>query len=87
MSQGQVMAVMTTAILTALKLAAPFLLVSIAIGLVVAIFQAATQIQEQTLTFVPKILAIALLLFLLGSWMITVMTEFVHYLFQIAASI
>ena len=59
-----------------MKLAAPLLLVSLGVGLLVAIFQAATQIHEQTLTFVPKVLSIALLLLILGSWMLTNMTEY-----------
>ena len=81
MTQGQVMEILQGALLVALKLTAPLLLVSIAIGLVVAIFQAATQIHEQTLTFVPKVLAIALLLLVLGSWMMTVMNDYVNALF------
>ncbi len=81
MTQGQVMDILQGALLVALKLSAPLLLVSIAIGLVVAIFQAATQIHEQTLTFVPKVLAIALLLLVLGSWMMTVMNDYVNELF------
>lgn len=85
MSQGDVLNVFSEAMVVALKLAAPLLLVSIAIGLVVSVFQAATQIQEQTLTFVPKILAIALLLFVLGSWMITTLSELMIRLFGMAA--
>lgn len=81
MTQGQVMEILQGALLVALKLTAPLLIVSIAIGLIVAIFQAATQIHEQTLTFVPKVLAIALLLLVLGSWMMTVMNDYVSELF------
>lgn len=65
-----------------LRLSAPLLIVSIVLGLIVAIFQAATQIHEQTLTFVPKVLAIALLLILLGSWMMTLFSDFIHRLFE-----
>lgn len=83
MTQGQVMELLQSALLVAIKLAAPMLLVSIAIGLVVAIFQAATQIHEQTLTFVPKVLIISLLLLLLGSWMMTLFSEFIHRLFAL----
>lgn len=75
------------ALLVALKLTAPLLLVSIAIGLVVAIFQAATQIHEQTLTFVPKVLAIALLLLAMGSWMMSTMNDFVSGLFTTIAGL
>lgn len=87
MTQGQVMELLQSALLVALKLAAPMLLVSIAIGLVVAIFQAATQIHEQTLTFVPKVLAIAFLLMATGSWMMTTMNEFVSSLFTTIANL
>lgn len=52
-----------------LMLAAPILLVSLLVGLLVSMFQAATQISEITLTFVPKILAVALVIALLGGWM------------------
>ena len=81
MTQGQVMEILQGALLVALKLTAPLLIVSIVIGLIVAIFQAATQIHEQTLTFVPKVLAIALLLLMMGSWMMTVMNDYVSELF------
>lgn len=59
-----------------LKTATPVLLVSLIIGLVVSIFQTVTSIQEQTLTFVPKIIGIFLALMLFGSWMLTNMSEF-----------
>ena len=66
-----------------LKLASPLLIVSILIGLVIAVFQAATQIHEQTITFVPKILAIALLLLGTGSWMLTSLMDFFRYLMNL----
>ena len=78
MTQGDVLAVGQEALLLALKLAGPFLVVSILIGLVIAVFQAATQIHEQTLTFVPKVLAIALLLLASGSWMIAMMNDYIN---------
>ena len=59
-----------------LKLSTPLLLISMIIGLVIAIFQAATQIHEQTITFVPKIIATALLLVVLGTWMLTNLSDF-----------
>lgn len=83
MTQGDVLAILQDSLLVALKLAAPMLVASIAIGLVIAIFQAATQIHEQTLTFVPKVLVIALLLIVMGSWMMTTMDDLVQRLFQI----
>ena len=87
MTQGDVLAVGQEALLLALKLAGPFLVVSILIGLVIAVFQAATQIHEQTLTFVPKVLAIALLLLASGSWMIAMMNDYINYLFRIMAGL
>lgn len=83
MTSDQILDVFSQALLVAMKLAMPMLVVSIAVGLIVAVFQAATQIHEQTLTFVPKLLVIALLLLLTGSWMISVMNDFVHWLFSI----
>lgn len=83
MTQGDVLAILQDSLLVALKLAAPMLVASIAIGLVIAVFQAATQIHEQTLTFVPKVLVIALLLIIMGSWMMTTMDDLVQRLFRI----
>lgn len=77
------MDIFTQALLVALKLATPMLVTSILIGLVVAIFQAATQIHEQTLTFVPKLVVIAFMLLFTGQWMISTMLDFVHWLFSI----
>lgn len=87
MTQGDVMSVFQEALLVTFKLAGPLLLVSIIIGLVIAIFQAATQIHEQTLTFVPKILAIGLLLIVSGSWMITMLSDFINRLFSLMAGL
>lgn len=83
MTEGQVLTIMKEALLVALKLSLPLLLVSMVIGLIIAIFQAATQIHEQTLTFVPKVIAIGLLLLILGSWMASVIIDFMKYLFDI----
>jgi flagellar biosynthetic protein FliQ len=76
MSQGEVVLLLRSALWTVMRLAAPLLLVSLVIGLLIAIFQAATQIHEQTLTFVPKVVGIAFLLLVLGPWMLTNMTDF-----------
>ena len=56
--------------------AAPVLLISLVVGLVVSIFQTVTSIQEQTLTFIPKILSIFITLLVLGAWMMTNMSDF-----------
>lgn len=80
MTQDSALLIFREMIWMIVKLSAPLLIISIVIGLVIAIFQAATQIHEQTITFVPKILAIALLLIATGSWMLTNLTEFFQYL-------
>lgn len=82
MSAGDVINIFHEALVLALKLAGPILITSILIGLVVAIFQAATQIHEQTLTFVPKLLVIAIILLVCGSWMITNLNEFFEMIFK-----
>ena len=69
-------AIAQTAIYTIIKCAAPLLLVSLCVGLIVSIFQTVTSIQEQTLTFVPKILSIFLALILLGHWIMNNMVEY-----------
>ena len=77
MTIGEVTAVASSALYLVIKVAAPVLLVSLCVGLIVSIFQTVTSIQEQTLTFVPKILAVFLGIMLLGSWMMTEMSEFI----------
>ncbi len=67
MTELQILDIMYQTFQTAVKLTMPFLLVSMVVGVVIAIFQAATQINEQTLTFVPKFLAILVVMGLLGS--------------------
>jgi len=78
---GVVMEIATNAMVTAIMVAAPVLLVSIVVGLAVSVFQATTHIQEQTLTFVPKVLAIVGALLLFGPWMMTVLASFITELF------
>lgn len=82
MDQGKIMEIMAEAFLTVIKLAGPLLIISVIVGLVVAILQAATQVHEQTLTFVPKFIAIGLTLILLGPWMMETMNDFTIRLFE-----
>jgi len=81
MTISEITEVLQAAMVAALKLSAPILIVSVVLGLVVSIFQAATQIHEQTLTFVPKLVAIALILVILGPWMMETMNDFTRYIF------
>ncbi|MFK8137639.1 MAG: flagellar biosynthesis protein FliQ [Bdellovibrionales bacterium] len=67
---------------TTAMIAAPLLLGSLAIGLMVSVFQAITQINEATLTFIPKIVVIALILVIAGPWMVDVMVNFTTVLFS-----
>ena len=83
MSISLVMEVMQAAAAVAIKVGAPILIVSLIIGLVIAVFQAATQIHEQTLTFVPKLFLTAIILIVLGSWMLEVMSDFTYYVFDL----
>lgn len=63
-------------VLVAVKLVAPILLSSLAVGLIVAMFQAATQINEQTLTFIPKLITIVIVLMVAGPWMLQSIIDF-----------
>lgn len=81
------MEVLQAAMVTALKVAAPVLLISMAVGLVISILQAATQIHEQTLTFVPKLITIAVVMVLLGSWMMQTMNDFTRHIFDLIVSL
>ena len=72
----EVTAVSSEALYLVIKVAAPILLVSLVVGLIISIFQTVTSIQEQTLTFVPKIIAVFFTLIVLGHWILTEMTQF-----------
>ncbi|MDR1251213.1 MAG: flagellar biosynthesis protein FliQ [Treponema sp.] len=82
MSIGEVTTLLREGIFEVLILAAPLLLSALIVGLVVAILQATTSIQEQTLTFVPKVIAILLMLGLLGGWMFSSLGEYTTELFR-----
>lgn len=73
--------ILQEAVIVAAKVSAPILLVSMAVGLVIAIFQAATSIQEQTITFVPKLLIIGIILIMSGSWIMATMVDFTKAIF------
>ncbi|MCL2096607.1 MAG: flagellar biosynthesis protein FliQ [Oscillospiraceae bacterium] len=85
MSETAVVDLLREAFVVALKLAGPLLAVSLGVGLIISLFQAATQIQEQTLTFVPKLLIVGVSLVLLAPWMITVLREFITAHFESVA--
>ena len=82
MTIDDVTAIASQALFLIIKCSAPMLLVSLCVGLAVSIFQTATSIQEQTLTFVPKVLAIFISLMILGHWILTQTIEYMHMLWS-----
>ena len=84
MSQDEVINLAMQAMQVAFKIAIPLLLVGLVIGLAISVFQAVTQIQEQTLTFIPKIVGMGLVLVIAGPWMLS---EVVTYTAQLYGSI
>ena len=81
MTPETVMTMGRTAMEVTLMIAAPMLLVALVIGLVVSVFQAATQINEATLSFIPKLVGIFVALVLAGPWMLSVMTDYMRQVF------
>jgi len=81
-TQGEVIEILTNAVYTAVLAAAPILIVAMVVGLVVSIFQATTQINEQTLAFVPKIVAVLLSILLFGGYIFGMIGGFVTRLFD-----
>ncbi len=75
MDEAVLIDLLVSAVVTIIKAAAPMLLVSLVVGLVISILQTVTSIQEQTLTFVPKLLAVFLVLILAGSWIMGQVVE------------
>jgi flagellar biosynthetic protein FliQ len=87
MSGGDVGSVMQRALYVTLMVGGPIVLVSLVVGLAISVFQAATQINEATLTFVPKLLLVALVLTMLGPMMATQLTDFTRYVFETASQV
>jgi flagellar biosynthesis protein FliQ len=81
MSPESVMTMGRQAMEVTLMVAAPMLLVALAVGLVVSIFQAATQINEMTLSFIPKLIGIFVTLIVAGPWMLSVMLDYMRQMF------
>lgn len=79
-TEGQVLDIAREAIYNIIIVSSPLLLISLIVGLVVSIFQTVTSIQEQTMTFVPKILAVFLGMILFGGWMLNEMSDFMTQL-------
>lgn len=82
MTEGQVLDIARQALYTIILCSASLLIISLVVGLVVSIFQTVTSIQEQTLTFVPKIICVFLGMMIFGSWILTNLTEFINTLWS-----
>jgi flagellar biosynthetic protein FliQ len=81
MTSDTVVSLGTEAMALALKIGLPVLLAGLTVGLLISVFQAVTQIQEQTLTFIPKILATIAVIIIAGPWMLDQMTAYAHDLY------
>lgn len=79
--------VMRDALTRVLIVSAPAILVAMIVGLIISIFQATTQIQEQTLSFVPKLAAIFITLILAGNFMINILLEFTRHIFRMISNL
>lgn len=82
MSADMVVNLMSETLYLIIKVSAPMLLVSLVVGLIVSILQTVTSIQEQTLTFVPKLISIFLVLTIAGNWILSNIVEYMEYLFD-----
>lgn len=87
MSQDLIMEIFMAAMTLAFKLAGPMLLIAMVVGLVIAILQAATQVHEQTITFAPKAVSIALALLATGPWMTNEIIDFMNYIFRLMSEV
>jgi flagellar biosynthesis protein FliQ len=81
MNQDTVINLATQAMMLALKIAGPVLLLGLIVGLLVSIFQAVTSIQEQSLSFIPKIVGVAVLIVVLGPWMLGQIVSYAQNLY------
>jgi flagellar biosynthesis protein FliQ len=81
MNQDTVVSLATQAMMLALKIAGPMLIAGLIIGLLVSIFQAVTSIQEQSLSFIPKIIGVAVLIVVLGPWMLDQLVGYAQNLY------
>lgn len=81
MDQAEVITVMQDGVMTIITVAAPVLIVAMVVGVIISIFQATTQINEQTLAFVPKIVAILIVLLVFGGMMLTNLSDFTHRMY------
>ncbi|MBR4777413.1 MAG: flagellar biosynthesis protein FliQ [Lachnospiraceae bacterium] len=82
MTEEMVVTLLRETLYLIIKVSAPMLLVSLIVGLVISILQTVTSIQEQTLTFVPKLVCIFLVIMIAGNWILSSIVEYMQYLFE-----
>ncbi|WP_040191268.1 flagellar biosynthesis protein FliQ [Clostridium culturomicium] len=87
MSEIIIMTIVKKALVAGIMVAGPILMISLIVGLIISIFQATTQIQEQTLTFVPKLITIILVMVILGPWMLNKLVLLTTELFSMISTI
>ncbi|CEK39014.1 flagellar biosynthesis protein FliQ [Paraclostridium sordellii] len=87
MNESVVVSVVKETLYTAILVGGPILILSLIVGLLVSIFQATTQIQEQTLSFIPKLIAVALVLVVGGAWMLNELIQFTNKIMNMIAVI
>lgn len=87
MSQNLALDIMTSGFLTIIKVSFPVLIIALLVGLVISILQATTQIQEQTLSFVPKLIAVMLTLIVFGSFMLNELIGFTTNIINIMSNL
>ncbi len=83
MNQVMALDLMRSAFMTTIKASAPILIIAMVVGLIISILQATTQVQEQTLTFVPKMIAVLFSLILLGAFMMNTLIAFMNQAFDV----
>lgn len=86
MTQELVMQIFNEAVWLAFRMGVPLLVVGMLVGLIIAILQAATQVHEQTLTFAPKVIIVALTLLALGPWMLNSLIDFTKRIFELMSA-
>ena len=87
MDADTAMRLLAETLLTSVKVAAPILIVTLLVGLVISVLQVVTQVQEMTLTFVPKLIAVVLVCVVMGSWMMAVTVDLAKRLFEFAGTL
>lgn len=87
MDADTAMRLLAETLLTSVKVAAPILIVTLLVGLVISVLQVVTQVQEMTLTFVPKLLAVVLVCVVMGGWMMAVTVDLAKRLFEFAGTL